>query len=54
MRMSGLNSPAISEMWRFEGREALREMDGRMIDSEGGSEVMGVVGGVAKTSRSGE
>ena len=32
----------------------LRERDGRMMDSLGDSEVIGVVGGVVKTSRSGE
>ena len=52
--MSGLKSSAVLEIWRFERREELRESDGRMMDSVGGSEVMGVVGGVAKTSRSGE
>lgn len=54
MRMSGLKSPAVFDKWRLEGREELRVSDGRMIDSQEGSEVIGVVGGVAKTSRSGE
>jgi hypothetical protein len=55
--MSGLKSPVVCDKWRVEGREMLRESDGRMIGSLGGterSEVIGVVGGVVKTSRSGE
>jgi hypothetical protein len=53
-RISGLKSPVVLDIWRFDGREMLRESDGRMMGSLGGSEVIGVVGGVVKTSRSGE
>jgi len=52
--ISGLKSPVVLDIWRFDGREVLRESDGRMMDSLGGSGVIGVVGGVVKTSRSGE
>jgi hypothetical protein len=43
----------IANIGRLEGREMLRESDGRMIGSLGGSEVIGVVGGVVMTSRTG-
>ena len=42
------------DILRLDGREMLRERDGRMMDSLGGSEDIGVVGGVVKTSMSGE
>jgi len=52
-RMSGLKSPLVLDIWRLDGRERLRESDGRIMGSLG-SESIGVIGGVEKTSRSGE